>query len=164
MDSTRSGHLPAPIVDPTADAVEFVRFCYRRRSVGWPELYDEMCGVAGRGLFRGWGSEELNAHGIGFALFQMPALAVLVAQVLAEDTERRPRLLPTPQVRPEPAAVEAAPPAIGEAPVPVSPEVVPLMAPELGPARQDLMLDLGRDQASVTEPSRPGLVFVPNGA
>ena len=36
----------------TADAVEFIRFCYARRRVGWPELYDEMCAVASRGLFR----------------------------------------------------------------------------------------------------------------
>ena len=57
------------------DAVEFVRFCYSRRRVGWPELYDEMCAVAGRGLFRGWGSDELSAEGIGFSLFEMPALA-----------------------------------------------------------------------------------------
>ena len=38
---------------PDPDAVEFIRFCYRRRRVGWPELYDEMCAVAARGLFRG---------------------------------------------------------------------------------------------------------------
>ena len=44
---------------PDPDAVEFVRFCHRRRRVGWPELYDEMCAVAGRGLFRGYGAEEL---------------------------------------------------------------------------------------------------------
>jgi len=33
--------------------------------VAWPELYDEMCAVAGRGLFRGFGSDDLAAHGIG---------------------------------------------------------------------------------------------------
>jgi len=74
---------------PSPDAIEFVRFCYRRRRVGWPELYDEMCGVAGRGLFRGWGSDELSAQGIGFSLFELPALAALVGQVVAEDQERR---------------------------------------------------------------------------
>ena len=31
---------------PDPDAVEFIRFCYGRRRVGWPELYDEMCAVA----------------------------------------------------------------------------------------------------------------------
>ena len=73
------------------EAIEFVRFCYRRRRVGWPELYDEMCAVAGRGLYQGYGPEELAAIGIGFGLFQMPALAGLVGQVLAEDIERRRR-------------------------------------------------------------------------
>jgi hypothetical protein len=73
------------------EAIDFVRFCHRRRRVGWPELYDEMCAVAGRGLYRGYGTEELAAIGIGFGLFQMPALAGLVAQVVAEDVERRRR-------------------------------------------------------------------------
>jgi hypothetical protein len=27
---------------PDPDAADFIRFCYRRRRVGWPELYDEM--------------------------------------------------------------------------------------------------------------------------
>ena len=39
---------------PDGEAMEFVRFCHRRKRVGWPELYDEMCAVASRGLFRGW--------------------------------------------------------------------------------------------------------------
>ncbi len=75
--------------DRSPDAVEFVRFCYRRRRVGWPELYDEMCAVAGRGLFRGWGSEELNAAGIAFGLFDMPTLAALVHEIVAEEHARR---------------------------------------------------------------------------
>ena len=44
---------------PDPDAIEFVRFCYRRRRVGWPELYDEMCAVVGRGLFRGYNADDL---------------------------------------------------------------------------------------------------------
>ena len=67
------------------EALEFVRFCHRRKHVGWPELYDEMCAVAGRGLYRGYGPEELAEIGIGLGLFQMPALAGLVARVVAED-------------------------------------------------------------------------------
>lgn len=69
----------------TPEAAEFVRFCYRRRSVGWPELYDEMCAVAGRGLYRGWRASELAEHGIGFSLDETPALASLVARVVAEE-------------------------------------------------------------------------------
>ena len=72
----------------TADAVEFIRFCYARRRVGWPELYDEMCAVASRGLFRGWGPDELSGHGITFGLFEMPHLAVTVAEIVAEDRAR----------------------------------------------------------------------------
>ncbi|MEX2011333.1 MAG: hypothetical protein WEF51_03740 [Chloroflexota bacterium] len=83
----------------SADAVEFVRFCYRRRRVGWPELYDEMCAVAGRGLYRGWGSDELGAEGIGFTLYEMPALAVLVHRIVAEEHEKRAQLAPPSVVR-----------------------------------------------------------------
>ena len=72
----------------TADAVEFIRFCYARRRVGWPELYDEMCSVASRGLFRGWGSEELAEAGVKFGLFEMPRLAATVAEIVAEDRAR----------------------------------------------------------------------------
>ncbi len=79
----------APGVD--AEALEFVRFCHRRKHVGWPELYDEMCAVAGRGLYRGYRAEELSAIGIGFGLFEMPGLAAIVSRVVAEDQERRRR-------------------------------------------------------------------------
>jgi hypothetical protein len=71
------------------DAIDFVRFCYRRRHVGWPELYDEMCAVAGRGLYHGYCAEDLGRLGIGFALYEMPALATIVQRVVAEDQTRR---------------------------------------------------------------------------
>jgi len=92
MDRMTAGErafAATPAAEP--EAIDFVRFCHRRRRVGWPELYDEMCAVAGRGLYRGYGAEELSSIGIGFGLFQMPALAALVAQVVAEDVERRRR-------------------------------------------------------------------------
>ena len=74
---------------PDPDAAEFIRFCYRRRRVGWPELYDEMCAVAARGLFRGLGTDDLASRGIGFALFDMPALAAMAAGVVAEEQALR---------------------------------------------------------------------------
>jgi hypothetical protein len=92
----------------SAEGVEFVRFCYRRRRVGWPELYDEMCAVAGRGLFRGWGSDELSAEGIGFSLFEMPALAVLVHRIVAEEHEKLAQIVPASVVRTPIAAAVAA--------------------------------------------------------
>lgn len=81
MEPVRSASVPRP----AAEASEFVRFCYRRRRTGWPELYDEMCAVAGRGLFRGWGPDELAQVGIGLSLFELPALAALSARVIAAE-------------------------------------------------------------------------------
>jgi hypothetical protein len=92
MDRTNAGERAfAAAPGAETEAIDFVRFCHRRRRVGWPELYDEMCAVAGRGLYRGFGAEELSEIGIGLGLFQMPALAGLVALVVAEDVERRRR-------------------------------------------------------------------------
>jgi hypothetical protein len=76
---------PAPARSLTVEAVEFVRFCYARRSVGWPELYDEMCSVAGRGLFRGWGPDDLAEHGIAFGLSEMGWMATSVRDIVADD-------------------------------------------------------------------------------
>src|ERR1035437_10495042 len=87
MDSRRHEGLSA-----TDAALDFVRFCHRRRRVGWPELYDEMCHVARRGLYHGWGFGELAEHGIAFGLAEMPGMARLVAIVAGEESERRGRL------------------------------------------------------------------------
>lgn len=86
---------------PDPDAADFIRFCYRRRRVGWPELYDEMCAVAARGLFRGLGVEDLAAHGIGFSLFDMPALAGMASGIVAEELAlRRPMAVEITPVEP----------------------------------------------------------------
>ncbi len=66
-------------------ALEFVRFCYRRRSVAWPALYDEMCAVAARGVFRGMGFGDLVEHGVSFCLSDLPRLVELSELVVAED-------------------------------------------------------------------------------
>ena len=77
-------------LDPAdPDATEFVRFCYRRRRVGWPELYDDMCAVAARGLYRGMCADDLAGLGIGLSLFDMPALASLATKVIAEEQAKR---------------------------------------------------------------------------
>jgi hypothetical protein len=76
---------PAPVIE------EFVRFCYHRRRVGWPELYDEMCAVAARGTFRGWGFAELADQGICFTLADLPGLAAVAAEISREERERRRR-------------------------------------------------------------------------
>jgi hypothetical protein len=99
MDSRRLNQDPG-----AADAaLDFVRFCYRRRRAGWPELYDEMCAVASRGLYHGWGFAELAEHGITFGLVEMPRLAGLVAEVNGRDTQRRGRSLVGVMATPAPA-------------------------------------------------------------
>ena len=110
---------------PDPDAADFIRFCYRRRRVGWPELYDEMCAVAARGLFRGLGVEDLATHGIGFGLFDMPALATMAAGIVAEEQAlRRPMAVVITPVEPavediQPVAADGAanPRERGERPV-----------------------------------------------
>jgi hypothetical protein len=91
MMGTRTTTSRAPYAERSAhpDALEFVRFCYGRRRVGWPELYDEMCAVAGRGLFRGLSADDLAGLGLGFTLFDMPALAGLASRVVAEQAAMR---------------------------------------------------------------------------
>jgi hypothetical protein len=71
-----------------AEALAFVRFCYRRRAVAWPELYDEMCAVAARGDYRGMGYEQLEGLGIRLVLAALPRLAAIAARVMAEERDR----------------------------------------------------------------------------
>ena len=75
---------PAP--DGADLALEFVRFCYRRRHVAWPALYDEMSVVAGHGLFRGMGYADLAEHGVSLCLPELPRLSALTQRVIAEET------------------------------------------------------------------------------
>jgi hypothetical protein len=84
MDSRSAAARPAH-----PDAIEFVRFCYRRKHVGWPELYDEMCAVANRSMFRGFDVDALAGIGIGLCLSDMPGLAAIVAQVVADEQQAR---------------------------------------------------------------------------
>jgi hypothetical protein len=91
----------APIAD---EALDFVRFCYRRRRVGWPSLYDEMCAVASRGAYRGLGFAELAERGVTFCLSDMPRLTALLEQVIAEE-----RTSPEPSLNPAPITLAAVP-------------------------------------------------------
>ena len=65
--------------------MDFVRFCYRRRRVSWPELYDEMCAVAARGTYRGLTYDELEVLGINFTLSEMPQLVALADRIVVEE-------------------------------------------------------------------------------
>jgi hypothetical protein len=75
----QSGELPAP------DVEAFIRYCHRRRGATWPELYDEMCGVAARREFNGWDHAELAARGLTFSLLEMTRLATWARGILADE-------------------------------------------------------------------------------
>ncbi len=72
---------------PPPDVAEFIRFCHRRKPVGWPELYDEMCAVAARREFNGWDIDQFAARGLTFSLFEMPRLSGWVRTVVAASVE-----------------------------------------------------------------------------
>ena len=74
-----SAELPPP------EVAAFIRHCHEMRGASWPELYDEMCGVASRHEFRGWDHADLEARGLTFSLLEMPRLAAWSRAVLAAD-------------------------------------------------------------------------------
>jgi len=87
---------PATDDEPPPDVADFIRYCHGRRPAGWPEIYDEMCAVAARREFNGWGHDQLAERGLTFALFEMPRLVGWVRLVLAE------RLEPVEMAHPQP--------------------------------------------------------------
>jgi hypothetical protein len=105
-----------PASPPSPEALDFVRFCYHRRRVSWPDLYDEMCAVAARATYRGWGYDELAQLGISFSLAAMPGLATLAQQVATEERMKR---QPAVHVRVERAGE------VADAPMPVTPSLSP---------------------------------------
>jgi len=134
---------------PDPDAIEFVRFCYRRRRVGWPELYDEMCAVAGRGLFRGYDADDLAGLGIGFSLFDMPALSILASRVVAEEQALRRPVTVT--ITAEVAAASGSP----------TPRMETALVPSISPVVSDPVV-IEREERSFEVPVR--LSLVPSGA
>lgn len=85
------------------EIVEFVRHAYRRRPVAWPDLYDELCLLASRGLFRGLGYAELAERGLSFSLCELPKLARLAVWIA--EQEQASGDVPEPR-EPEPVVVE----------------------------------------------------------
>ncbi len=79
----------ADLPDVPEEVVAFIRYCYQRRRIGWPELYDEMCGVAARAEFRDMDYERLETLGVRFSLQEMGRLAALAQHVVADERRRR---------------------------------------------------------------------------
>jgi len=62
-------------------AIEFIAFCFQRRAVGWPQIYDEMCYVAGNRLYKGLGYDELREAGLDFTLSGLARTSRVTAEV-----------------------------------------------------------------------------------
>ncbi len=103
---------PRPVAWAQPEVIEFIRYCYQRRRIGWPELYDEMCGVAARGEFRGMDYEYLAALGVRFSLEDMANLAALAQRVVQDERRRRVAI----KVEAPASSVDAPP--IGDNPAP----------------------------------------------
>jgi hypothetical protein len=66
-------------------ARDFILFCLRRNGREWPALYDEMCRVAGRHLFRGLGYAELRGLGVSLSLTNIEDTIRMVDIVMAQE-------------------------------------------------------------------------------
>src|SRR2546426_12488515 len=62
-------------------AIDFIAFCFERRGAEWPVLYDEMCYVAGKRLYRGLGYDELKEAGLDFTLAGLARASRLTNEV-----------------------------------------------------------------------------------
>lgn len=71
-------------------AIDFIAYCFERRAVEWPQLYDEMCFVAGNRLFKGLGYEELREAGLDLTLSGMSRTSRLASEITKQL--RRPPL------------------------------------------------------------------------
>jgi hypothetical protein len=70
-------------VDPVVR--DFILFCVQRQGKEWPALYDEMCWVAGRRLFRGLGYTDLRKLGLSLSLNSIEDTIRMVDTVAAVD-------------------------------------------------------------------------------
>ena len=65
-------------------ARDFILFCVHRHGKEWPALYDEMCWVAGRRLFRGLGYAELRKLGLSLSLTKIEDTIRMVDTITAQ--------------------------------------------------------------------------------
>ena len=68
-------------------ARDFILFCVHRQGREWPALYDEMCWVAGRHLFRGLGYAELRRLGFSLSLTTIEDTIRMVDMVTAQQAD-----------------------------------------------------------------------------
>lgn len=73
-------------------AIDFISFCFSRRAVEWPLLYDEMCHVASNKLYRGLGYEELRDVGLDLTLGGLVRTSRITNEVTREMRNGQGRL------------------------------------------------------------------------
>lgn len=76
-------------------ARDFILFCVHRQGREWPALYDEMCRVAGRHLFRGLGYAELRGVGVSLSLTNIEDTIRMVDIVMAQGANNAEAISPT---------------------------------------------------------------------
>jgi hypothetical protein len=90
--STRRGGTAQVVDEPVTDmAIDFIAFCYRRDGREWPRLYDEMCHVASKRLYRGLGYDELKDAGVDLTFSGMSKMSKISKEVTRQlgSTPRR---------------------------------------------------------------------------
>jgi len=66
---------------------DFILFCINRNGKEWPALYDKMCWVAGRRLFRGLGYAELQKLGLSLSLNHIEDTIRMIDAVSSQKQE-----------------------------------------------------------------------------
>ena len=73
-------------------AIEFIAFCYERSQREWPKLYDEMCNVASKRLYKGLGYDELKDAGVDLTFSGMTKMSRIAKEVTHQMRSRRSEL------------------------------------------------------------------------
>jgi hypothetical protein len=60
--------------------IGFILYCTREKRQ-WPDLYDEMCRVAGKGLYQGLHYRDLRKMGLSFSLRGLGTTIQLIESV-----------------------------------------------------------------------------------
>lgn len=60
--------------------IGFILYCTRERR-DWPHVYDEMCRVAGQGLYQGLHYRDLKKLGFSFSLSHLPRTVEMIESV-----------------------------------------------------------------------------------
>jgi hypothetical protein len=66
----------------------FILYCTRQKKE-WPDLYDEMCRVAGQGLYQGLHYRDLRKLGLSFSLNHLANTIQIIESVTDSRIESR---------------------------------------------------------------------------